>query len=418
MTSLMVNFYSYFERYDWNMSWQHPITKDTWRRAWLKQEARRFHEESVLDAERPTLDDMDFTLGLFTHFLMPMAVHIRGYPVFHASHHGIQAMVGAVANRLYGSSFIIWDHGMMWRERIKAISEITAFSLFIRNALVGLTRMSVGINYYAADAIVSCCSTGNPEWQLRLGGGVKGSVKARGMALRMTPIVNGMETDRFRPLRDLEENQPTVVMLSHVYDLKDIKNAITAAVHIVHKFKVDQYQLLIYGSIEKDPDYTKECRDMIASHGLTSNVFLMGLGAAPRVLPRGWVFLNSSKSEGLPLALGEAGLAGLPVVCTDVGGSREVVTEGSVCYGRVVPPRKPLALARAQIEVMAMLCELENVSAPTGAPRQKELQLEDFFPLNPQGFDLADRMSDMRDHRRRLGMKFRAYVLGSFSIDR
>lgn len=59
--------------------------------------------------------------------------------------------------------------------------------------------------------------------------------------------------------------------------------------------------------------------------------------------------MNSSISEGLPLAIGEAGLCGLPVVCTDVGGSREVLSDTipgqhidpMLTYGRIVPPRSP-----------------------------------------------------------------------------
>jgi hypothetical protein len=37
--------------------------------------------------------------------------------------------------------------------------------------------------------------------------------------------------------------------------------------------------------------------------------------------------LNSSIAEGLPLALGEAGLSGQCIVCTEAGGSREVVIQ-------------------------------------------------------------------------------------------
>ena len=71
-------------------------------------------------------------------------------------------------------------------------------------------------------------------------------------------------------------------------------------------------------------------------------------------MTEGWIFLNSSLSEGLPLALGEAGLAGLPVVCTDVGGSKEVVTGPGGVFGAIVPPRRPDKIAIAQL-IMAML---------------------------------------------------------------
>ena len=47
----------------------------------------------------------------------------------------------------------------------------------------------------------------------------------------------------------------------------------------------------------------------------------------------------SSVSEGLPVSLLEYGMAGLPVIVTDVGQCAEVVGNGR--FGRVVPPGKP-----------------------------------------------------------------------------
>ena len=57
---------------------------------------------------------------------------------------------------------------------------------------------------------------------------------------------------------------------------------------------------------------------------------------------------------------------GLPVVCTDVGGSKEVISKRLqdgrlVTYGKVVPPRNPVQLAEAQLEVMAMLGGLQRL---------------------------------------------------------
>jgi hypothetical protein len=36
------------------------------------------------------------------------------------------------------------------------------------------------------------------------------------------PVTNGMETDRFRVDRNNEQDLPTAVMLSHVYELKGV----------------------------------------------------------------------------------------------------------------------------------------------------------------------------------------------------
>lgn len=46
-----------------------------------------------------------------------------------------------------------------------------------------------------------------------------------------------------------------------------------------------------------------------------------------QVLAQGDMFLNSSVSEGLPLAIIEASRAGLVVVATDVGGVRDKFPE-------------------------------------------------------------------------------------------
>jgi glycosyltransferase involved in cell wall biosynthesis len=63
------------------------------------------------------------------------------------------------------------------------------------------------------------------------------------------------------------------------------------------------------------------------------------------------VLVLSSRTEGIPAVLIEAGLSGLPVVATDVGGVREVVVPGET--GILVPPRDVSALSGALRETLA-----------------------------------------------------------------
>ena len=63
------------------------------------------------------------------------------------------------------------------------------------------------------------------------------------------------------------------------------------------------------------------------------------------VLPAGDFFVLPSRTEGWPLALGEAMAAGLPTVTTDAPGIRDVIVRDQT--GLVVPIEDPAALAEA-----------------------------------------------------------------------
>jgi glycosyltransferase involved in cell wall biosynthesis len=61
--------------------------------------------------------------------------------------------------------------------------------------------------------------------------------------------------------------------------------------------------------------------------------------------------LPSNSGEGLPLVALEAMACALPVIATDVGGVREILTED---YGKLVPPNQPELLAKAILDFAAV----------------------------------------------------------------
>ncbi|MDR7420328.1 MAG: glycosyltransferase [Armatimonadota bacterium] len=84
----------------------------------------------------------------------------------------------------------------------------------------------------------------------------------------------------------------------------------------------------------------------IERSGLVGRVELLGArDDVPRLLGEFDVFALASRWEGLPLAIIEAMMCGLPVVATRVGGIPEVVHDGET--GILVPAGDPAALARA-----------------------------------------------------------------------
>lgn len=127
--------------------------------------------------------------------------------------------------------------------------------------------------------------------------------------------------------------------------------------------------------------------------------------------------MNSSISEGLPLALGEAALTGAPVVCTDVGASLRVLTDPATgsCYSAVVAPNDARALAGAQIKLLALLEEWSQYADPTAS---SSATANSSFPdsLSPEDVArITRRIYAQSDARRKLGMRAREIVQKSFS---
>ena len=108
---------------------------------------------------------------------------------------------------------------------------------------------------------------------------------------------------------------------------------------------------LRYCVIGDGPD-EKTVRAAIDQEGLRDRFSLVGSRRdAVSLLPAFDIFVLTSKSEGLPNTVMEAMAAGLPCVCTDVGGCRELVEEGMTGY--LVAADDPRALAERILDLAA-----------------------------------------------------------------
>jgi glycosyltransferase involved in cell wall biosynthesis len=94
----------------------------------------------------------------------------------------------------------------------------------------------------------------------------------------------------------------------------------------------------------------------IRAAGLTSSISLLGLRDDVRALMQAAdAFVLSSAWEGLPMVLLEAAASSLPIVTTDVGGSREVVVDGRT--GFLAPAGQPAELAHQMSRLVRLNAE-------------------------------------------------------------
>lgn len=94
----------------------------------------------------------------------------------------------------------------------------------------------------------------------------------------------------------------------------------------------------------------RDLQTFVSEHGLEETVTLTQKDQASRLLPAFDLFVLSSRYEGFPYTLLEAGLAGVPVVAMDVGGVSELIEDGIT--GRCVPRGNLTALTTAIEEFM------------------------------------------------------------------
>jgi len=120
-------------------------------------------------------------------------------------------------------------------------------------------------------------------------------------------------------------------------------------------------------TIVGDGDYRSELEEL-ADTGVTF------LGELPQervadVLATADVFVHPSYSEGQPSAVAEASAVGLPVIATDVGGTRELVEDGVTGY--LVKPRDARMLAS---RILYLLTDTDKARCMGRAGREKMLR--------------------------------------------
>lgn len=284
-------------------------------------------------------------------------IPVRAY---HTVSTGYAGLLGAMLKEKNGCPLILSEHGIYTKERKIDLfqaqwvkdnrnvfqrdpTEISYFrQLWIRFFQQLGTRC-----YDSSDHIVSLFEAN----RLR-------QIEDGAQAQRTCNIPNGVNVQRFAPLRSLRPASPPPILclIGRVVPIKDIKTYIRAMRTVVNR--MTHAQGWIAGPEDEDPDYVDECRDLVDGLGLGGNIKFLGFQQMTELLPQVGLVVLSSISEGLPLVLLEGFAAGVPAVSTDVGSCRQLIygldeqDQAFGAAGRIVGIADPQALAEAALELL------------------------------------------------------------------
>lgn len=144
--------------------------------------------------------------------------------------------------------------------------------------------------------------------------------------------------NNFPLLKDVDRHPDpeffTIVCLANLRPQKDHETLVRAVALLKEQDLPKKLKVILAGSHD-DVDYFRKIKDLIQELGYEKTIEMPGsVEDTSSLLASVDCGVLSSVSEGLPVSLLEYGMAGLPVVVTDVGHCTDVVGNG--LYGKVV----------------------------------------------------------------------------------
>lgn len=281
---------------------------------------------------------------------------------YHSVSTGYAGFLGALLKKKTGRPLLVSEHGIYTKERELDLAQVNwipedydPFRVGLTDQMSYLRRVwirffgSLGRMTYAASDEVFTLYEGNRLRQIR-----DGAAEDR---LRIIP--NGVAIKPYAKVRRPKGAPvpPVIGLIGRVVPIKDIKTFIRA-MRVIRATLPDAQGWLI-GPEDEDPDYTEECKQLVASLDLEEGVIFKGFQKPAEMFPQLALSVLTSVSEGQPLVALEGFAAGIPAVTTDVGSCSELIfgvtpeDQAIGAAGSVVPMASPTDFANAVLELLS-----------------------------------------------------------------
>lgn len=247
--------------------------------------------------------------------------------LYHTVSTGYAGVLASVARVTQDAGMLLTEHGVYTHERLLEISQSTwiytpqrdRFRVqrelsYFKRFWLGFFDIMGRLTYHNANSIITLYE-GNRVKQIMAGAPPE----------RVSIIPNGIDLDHYRqiPLKAQASEEKTVAFVGRIVPIKDVKTFLHAA-HIVLKRRPNtRFQIL--GPVDEEPEYTKECHELVGVLRLGEAVKFLGKVDLKEHYGHFDLVVLTSLSEAQPYAILEANAVGIPVVASDVGACRELV---------------------------------------------------------------------------------------------
>ncbi|WP_341530180.1 glycosyltransferase family 4 protein [Nostoc sp. UHCC 0302] len=303
--------------------------------------------------------NISLTSNLKSIYHLTKIIRENQYDLVHV-HTPIAAILGRIAAKIAGAKRIVYtSHGLPFHDL--STPRQYRFYFIVEKLAALITDLILSQNYedIATAKKLGLCL---PEKLGYLGNGID---------------IDRFDRDRLNPIHQSElrkslgipETANLIIgTIGRLTKKKGSGYLIEAAAKLLHQFP-NLHILVIGGQLDTDPEpFQTELIEKIHNLGIEKYVTLTGSRKdIPEILGLLDVFtLPSFTHEGLPRSILEAMAMSLPVVTTDIRGSREAVLPGKT--GLIVPPQDSENLAEA-LTIMLSNSELRQAYGEAGRKR-------------------------------------------------